>query len=82
MHPSPKKPWYRILYVQVMIGVVLGIVVGSCWQAIGRAVYPTPAAGKWPEVAAVFEPLSKGFMNLVKMLIAPIIFCKIGRAQV
>ncbi len=55
------KPWYRMLYVWVIIGVVLGIVVG----------YAAPEAGK------SLEPLGKGFINLVKMLIAPIIFCTV-----
>ncbi|MBX7212314.1 MAG: C4-dicarboxylate transporter DctA [Verrucomicrobiaceae bacterium] len=56
-----RQPWYRILYVQVIIGVVLGIVTGCVW----------------PEVAKTLEPLGKGFINLVKMLIAPIIFCTV-----
>lgn len=56
-----RQPWYRILYVQVIIGVVLGIVTGCVW----------------PDVAKTLEPLGKGFINLVKMLIAPIIFCTV-----
>lgn len=59
--PAPRKPWYRILYVWVIIGVVLGITTG--WAA--------------PPFAKTLEPLGKGFINLVKMLIAPIIFCTV-----
>jgi aerobic C4-dicarboxylate transport protein len=56
-----RKPWYRILYVQVLIAVFLGIVVG----------YLNPGLGKG------LKPLGDGFINLVKMIIAPIIFCTI-----
>jgi aerobic C4-dicarboxylate transport protein len=56
-----RKPWYRILYVQVLIAVFLGIVVG----------YVNPGLGK------SLKPLGDGFINLVKMIIAPIIFCTI-----
>ena len=57
----PRTPWYRILYVQVLIGVLLGVYVGSFWPETGKAL----------------EPLGKGFIALVKMLIAPIIFCTV-----
>ena len=56
-----RKPWYRILCVQVLIAVFLGIVVG----------YLNPALGK------SLKPLGDGFINLVKMIIAPIIFCTV-----
>jgi aerobic C4-dicarboxylate transport protein len=56
-----RKPWYRILYVQVLIAVCLGIVVG----------YLNPGLGK------SLKPLGDGFINLVKMIIAPIIFCTV-----
>lgn len=59
--PATRKPWYRILYVWVIIGVVLGIATG--WAV--------------PPFARTLEPLGKGFVNLVKMLIAPIIFCTV-----
>src|SRR6201998_1817172 len=56
-----RKPWYRILYVQVLIAVFLGIVFG----------YLNPGLGK------SLKPLGDGFINLVKMIIAPIIFCTV-----
>ncbi len=59
--PSKKKPWYRVLYIQVLIAVVLGVFVG--------AIRPS-----W---AVQLKPLGDGFINLVKMMIAPIIFCTI-----
>ena len=62
MHnPTERKPWYRVLYIQVLIGVFLGIVVG----------YVNPSLGK------NLKPLGDGFVNLVKMIIAPIIFCTV-----
>jgi aerobic C4-dicarboxylate transport protein len=59
--PTSRPPWYRILYVQVLIGVVVGIAVGYLFPAYGRAL----------------QPLADGFVNLVKMIIAPIIFCTV-----
>src|ERR1700739_2872327 len=52
-----RKPWYRILYVQVLIAVFLGIVVG----------YVNPGLGK------SLKPLGDGFVNLVKRIIPPVI---------
>ncbi|WP_336640512.1 cation:dicarboxylate symporter family transporter [Microbacterium sp. USHLN272] len=58
-----KQSWDRHtwLYVSVIIAVVLGALVGLIW----------------PEVWQSFEPLGKGFVALIKMMIAPIIFCTI-----
>src|SRR6195256_4717891 len=57
------KPWYKILYVQVLIAIVLGIVVGSLW--------PHLATNDW------IKALGDGFIKLIKMVIAPIIFCTV-----
>lgn len=59
--PPSRTPWYRILYVQVLIAVALGIAIGHFW----------PGAGK------ELKPLGDGFIKLVKMIIAPIIFCTV-----
>jgi aerobic C4-dicarboxylate transport protein len=59
--PAIRPPWYRILYVQVLIGVALGIAIGYFFPAQGRAL----------------QPLGDGFIKLVKMIIAPIIFCTV-----
>lgn len=58
---SARRSWYRILYVQVLIAVALGILVGYLFPAFGKSL----------------KPLGDGFIKLVKMLIAPIIFCTI-----
>jgi aerobic C4-dicarboxylate transport protein len=57
------KPWYKILYVQVLIAILLGVVVGSLW--------PHLATNDW------IKALGDGFIKLIKMVIAPIIFCTV-----
>ena len=61
--PNAKRgrSWYRILYVQVLVAVCLGILVG----------YFSPTFG------SSLKPLGDGFIKLVKMMIAPIIFCTV-----
>jgi aerobic C4-dicarboxylate transport protein len=57
------KPWYKILYVQVLIAILLGVVVGWLW--------PVLATNDW------IKALGDGFIKLIKMVIAPIIFCTV-----
>src|SRR4030088_1673362 len=57
------KPWYKILYLQVLIAILLGVVVGWLW--------PDLATNDW------IKALGDGFIKLIKMLIAPIIFCTV-----
>ncbi|QQN61288.1 dicarboxylate/amino acid:cation symporter [Bradyrhizobium diazoefficiens] len=57
------KPWYKILYVQVLIAIVLGAIVGWLWPPI--------ATNDW------IKALGDGFIKLIKMVIAPIIFCTV-----
>jgi aerobic C4-dicarboxylate transport protein len=57
------KPWYKILYVQVLIAILLGVVVGWLW--------PDFATNDW------IKALGDGFIKLIRMLIAPIIFCTV-----
>ena len=78
--PPSRKPWYRVLYIQVLIAVALGIVVGHNWETIGRAVVRSGIFGAdfaWPDVKSALKPLGDGFIKLVKMMIAPIIFCTV-----
>src|SRR3978361_734921 len=60
---SAAKPWYRVLYVQVLIAIVLGALVGWLWPAF--------ATNDW------IKALGDGFIKLIKMVIAPIIFCTV-----
>nr|WP_264168697.1 C4-dicarboxylate transporter DctA [Burkholderia cenocepacia] len=52
---------FKSLYVQVLLAMIVGIGIGHVW----------PAAG------AMLKPLSDAFVALVKMTIAPIVFCTI-----
>ncbi|GAA1971449.1 cation:dicarboxylate symporter family transporter [Amycolatopsis minnesotensis] len=49
------------LYIAVIVAVALGIVVGFAF----------------PDFAKGLKPLGDGFVNLIKMMISPIIFCTI-----
>src|SRR6185437_1636548 len=60
---SAAKPWYKVLYVQVLIAIVLGVIVGALW--------PNLATNDW------IKALGDGFIKLIKMVIAPIIFCTV-----
>jgi aerobic C4-dicarboxylate transport protein len=57
------RPWYKVLYLQVLIAILLGVLVG--WLA------PTIATDDW------IKALGDGFIKLIKMVIAPIIFCTV-----
>lgn len=61
---SPRTPFYKVLYVQVLIGIALGVLFG--WLLPGLATTP------W------VEALGTGFVKLIKMMIAPIIFCTVA----
>jgi len=52
---------YRSLYFQVITAIVIGILLGHFW----------------PETGAAMKPLGDGFIKLIKMIIAPIIFCTV-----
>ena len=56
-----RKPLYRSLYFQVIVGIVAGIALG----------YFNPGGG------AAMKPLGDGFIKLIKMVIAPVIFCTV-----
>ena len=56
-----KKPFYKILYVQVLAAIVIGVLLGH---------YS-------PELAVKMKPLGDGFIQLIKMVIGPIIFCTV-----
>ncbi|MCE4222734.1 dicarboxylate/amino acid:cation symporter [Methylobacterium sp. C25] len=54
-------PWYKVLYIQVLIAIALGVLLGWLYPDQGKSL-------KW---------LGDGFIALIKMMIAPIIFCTI-----
>jgi aerobic C4-dicarboxylate transport protein len=53
--------FYRTLYFQVLVGIALGVLLGILY----------------PHAAQLMKPLADGFIKLIKMLIAPIIFCTV-----
>ena len=57
------KVWYEVLYLQVLIAIVIGVIVGWLW--------PNIATNDW------IKALGDGFIKLIKMVIAPIIFCTV-----
>src|SRR4051795_5384908 len=57
------KPWYKILYLQVLTAIIIGVFVGWLW--------PDFATNDW------IKALGDGFIKLIKMVIAPIIFCTV-----
>jgi aerobic C4-dicarboxylate transport protein len=57
----PRKPIYKMLYVQVVTAIVIGVILGHFWPATGEAM----------------KPLGDAFIKLIKMIIAPIIFCTV-----
>lgn len=58
---QPPKKLYQHLYVQVLTAIFLGILIGYFY----------------PETAVKLKPLGDGFIKLIKMIIAPIIFCTV-----
>ena len=58
---TAKKPLYKSLYVQVLTAVVIGVALGYLK----------------PELGAQMKPLGDAFIKLIKMMIAPIIFCTV-----
>jgi aerobic C4-dicarboxylate transport protein len=55
------RPWYAILYVQVLIAVVIGSLIG----------------GFFPKTGMALKPFGDAFVSLIRMMIAPVIFCVI-----
>jgi aerobic C4-dicarboxylate transport protein len=58
---SAGKPLYKSLYFQVIVAIVIGVLLGVFY----------------PETATAMKPLGDGFIKLIKMIIAPIIFCTV-----
>lgn len=56
-----RQPFYKMLYVQVLAAITIGILLGHFY----------------PETGVALKPLGDGFVKLIKMVIAPIIFCTV-----
>jgi len=60
--PRAHKRWFQHLYIQVLIAVVLGVLVGHFYPSVGE----------------VMKPLGDNFLKLIKLMIAPLIFCTVA----
>ncbi len=56
---AARGPWYSVLYVQVLIAILIGILIGHFSPRTGIAL----------------KPLGDVFVALIRMMIAPVIFC-------
>ena len=56
-----RRPIWKSLYAQVITAIVIGVILGHFWPQAGEAM----------------KPLGDGFIKLIKMIIAPIIFCTV-----
>src|SRR4051812_34929347 len=56
-----RRPLYKSLYAQVITAIIIGVILGHFW----------------PQVGEQLKPLGDGFIKLIKMMIAPIIFCTV-----
>src|SRR3954465_9852385 len=59
--PAHHKPFFKSLYFQVLTAIVLGVLLGHFYPHLGEQM----------------KPLGDGFIKLIKMIIAPIIFCTV-----
>lgn len=53
-----RKPFYKDLFFQIIVSIVAGILVGYLWPNVGKAL----------------QPVGDGFIKLIKMIIAPLVF--------
>ncbi len=58
---TTKQPIYKSLYAQVITAIIVGVLIGHFYPHTGEAM----------------KPLGDGFIKLIKMIIAPIIFCTV-----
>ena len=59
--PKSRRPWYKQLWVQVLVAMAVGVMVGHFYPTLGISL----------------QPLGDGFIKLIRMLIAPIVFCSV-----
>src|SRR5205809_4144117 len=61
MKSTTRRPLYRSLYFQVIVAIIIGVLLGHFL----------------PETGVAMKPFGDAFMKLIKMIIAPIIFCTV-----
>lgn len=60
-----RTPWYRSLFTQLVICVVMGILIGAFAPGFGKQL----------------KPLADGFIRLIKMIIAPLTIWRSARSS-
>ncbi len=58
---AKRRPWYSVLYAQVLIAMALGILTGHFF----------------PQAGIALKPLGDSFVALIRMMIAPVVFCTV-----
>ena len=61
MKQRQRRPFYRDLTFQVVVGMLLGVAVGALWPSIGKEL----------------KPLGDVFIRLIQMVVGLIIFCTV-----
>src|SRR5207245_1498038 len=61
MKSTTRRPLYRSLYFQVIVAIIIGVLLGHFL----------------PETGVAMKPFGDAFIKLIKMIIAPIIFCTV-----
>jgi aerobic C4-dicarboxylate transport protein len=56
-----RPPFYTTLYFRVLVAIAIGVAIAT----------------KWPAAGVALKPLGDGFIKLIKMTIAPLIFCSV-----
>ncbi len=56
-----RRAWYKLLYVQVLIGIAIGIALGHFWPSVGIDV----------------KPLSDAFISLIRAIVPVLIFATV-----
>lgn len=58
---TKRQAWYSVLYIQVIIAIIAGVILGYLS----------------PDKATAMKPFGDAFIKLIKMMIAPVIFCTV-----
>ena len=58
---AARRPWYTVLYLQVLVAIAIGVALGYFF----------------PKTGAAMKPLGDAFIALIRMMIAPVIFCTV-----
>ncbi len=77
--PAPRPPFYKHLYVKVLAAIFIGVVLGVLSPSDLKTVpaWQQPWVLLPPGWGEAMKPFGDAFIKMIKMLIAPIIFCTV-----